>query len=97
MALILELALRPPQPHVQHHRRHRWQDDHCPARCRGAGDTWLRACAVHAHAYVRLPISLFRIVPLLFKMACKQDLGLRCGLAPAPWVLGPNHVSNPEY
>ena len=25
-----------------------------------------------------------------------QNLDLRCGLAPAPWMLGPKHVSNPE-
>ena len=34
--------------------------------------------------------------PLFFKMACKQNLDVRCVLVPAPWVLGPKHVSNPE-
>ena len=34
------------------------------------------------------------IAPLFFKMA--QNLDLRCVLVPAPWVLGPKHVSNPE-
>ena len=37
---------------------------------------------------------LIRIAPLFFKMA--QNLDLRCVLVPAPWVLGPKHVSNPE-
>ena len=32
--------------------------------------------------------------PLFFKIA--QNLDLRCVSAPAPWVLGPKHVSNPE-
>ena len=32
--------------------------------------------------------------PLFFKMA--ENLDLRCVLVPAPWVLGPKHVSNPE-
>ena len=36
-----------------------------------------------------------KLAPLLFKMA--QNLGLRCVLVPAHWVLGPKHVSNPEY
>ena len=34
------------------------------------------------------------IAPLVFKMA--QNLDLRCVLVPAPWVLGPKHLSNPE-
>ena len=34
------------------------------------------------------------IAPLFFKMA--QNLDLRCVLVPAPWMLGPKHVSNPE-
>ena len=34
--------------------------------------------------------------PFFFKMACKQNLDLRCVLVPAPWVLWPKHVSNPE-
>ena len=34
------------------------------------------------------------IAPLFFNMA--QNLDLRCVLVPAPWVLGPKHVSNPE-
>ena len=32
--------------------------------------------------------------PCLVKIA--QNLDLRCVLVPAPWVLGPKHVSNPE-
>ena len=32
--------------------------------------------------------------PFFVKMA--QNLDLRCVLVPAPWVLGPKHVSNPE-
>ena len=39
-------------------------------------------------------ISNSYITPLFFKMA--QNLDLRCVLVPAPWVLGPKHVSNPE-
>ena len=39
-------------------------------------------------------ISNSYIAPLFFKMA--QNLDLRCVLVPAPWVLGPKHVSNPE-
>ena len=36
----------------------------------------------------------FNIAHLFFKMA--ENLDLRCVLVPAPWVLGPKHVSNPE-
>ena len=39
-------------------------------------------------------MSNSNITPLFFKMA--QNLDLRCFLVPAPWVLGPKHVSNPE-
>ena len=39
-------------------------------------------------------ISKIYTTPLFFKMA--QNLDLRCVLVPAPWVLGPKHVSNPE-
>ena len=39
-------------------------------------------------------ISNSYITSLFFKMA--QNLDLRCVLVPAPWVLGPKHVSNPE-
>ena len=39
-------------------------------------------------------IPNFNIAPLFFKMA--ENLDLRCVLVPAPWVLGPKHVSNPE-
>ena len=46
--------------------------------------------------YVDLALSKSYIAPLFFKMACKQNLDLRCVLVPAPWVLGPKHVSNPE-
>ena len=38
-------------------------------------------------------ISNSNIAPLFVKMA--QNLDLRCVLVPAPWVLGPKHVSNP--
>ena len=34
--------------------------------------------------YVALPTSQSYIAPLIFKMACKQNLDLRCVLAPAP-------------
>ena len=39
-------------------------------------------------------MSNSNIAPLFVKMA--QNLDLRCVLVPAPWVLGPKHVSNPE-
>ena len=39
-------------------------------------------------------ISKSYVAPLVIKMA--QNLDLRCVLVPAPWVLGPKHVSNPE-
>ena len=42
----------------------------------------------------RPSISKSYIAPLFVKMA--QNLDLRCVLVPAPWVLGPKHVSNPE-
>ena len=45
-------------------------------------------------SYVDLALSKSYIAPLFFKMA--QNLDLRCVLVPAPWVLGPKHVSNPE-
>ena len=41
--------------------------------------------------YVDLALSKSYIAPLFFKMA--QNLDLRCVLVPAPWVLGPKHVS----
>ena len=44
--------------------------------------------------YVGLAISKSYIAPLFFKMA--QNLDLRYVLVPAPWVLGPKHVLNPE-
>ena len=46
--------------------------------------------------YVGLAItkSYTSTCPFFFKMA--QNLDLRCVLVPAPWVLGPKHVSNPE-
>ena len=43
---------------------------------------------------VRLTLILTH-VSFLVKVA--QQLDLRCVLAPTPWVVGPNHVSNPEY
>ena len=39
-------------------------------------------------------ISNSKIAPLFVKMA--QNLDLRCVSVPAPWVLAPKHVSNPE-
>ena len=48
-------------------------------------DSTLAECAAISNSY---------ITPLFFKMA--QNLDLRCVLVPAPWVLGPKHVSNPE-
>ena len=48
--------------------------------------TWGRGCGQS--------ISNIYTTPLFFKMA--QNLDLRCVLVPAPWVLGPKHVSNPE-
>ena len=37
--------------------------------------------------------SQILITPLFCKMACKQNLDLRCVLVSAPWVLGPKHAS----
>ena len=32
------------------------------------------------------------ITIIVFEMACKQNLDLRCVLVPAPWVLGPKYL-----
>ena len=52
--------------------------------------------AMHGYpnATIGQTISKIYTTPLFFKMA--QNLDLRCVLVPAPWVLGPKHVSNPE-
>ena len=44
--------------------------------------------------HVRLTLIL-TYVSFLVKLG--QQLDLRCVLAPTPWLLGPKHVSNPEY
>ena len=49
---------------------------------------------IRANAGACQSISILTSPPFSFKMA--QNLDLRCVLVPAPWVLGPKHVSNPE-
>ena len=49
---------------------------------------------MHALKYLSQSNAISYITPLVFKMAQNPDL--RCFLVPAPWVLGPKHVSNPE-
>ena len=62
----------------------------------------------HVVASVTTPSSLKITLPSLPVLACPantmwrkfcqmaQNLDLRCVLVPAPWVLWPKHVSNPE-
>ena len=59
---------------------------------------WFNKTATKAPETIWLlnrPVNLkIKIAPLFFIMA--RNLDLRCVLVPAPWVLGPKHVSNPE-
>ena len=51
-------------------------------------------CISVNYIHIAQPFSTFTSLRLFLKMA--QNLDLRCVLVPAPWVLGPKHVSNPE-
>ena len=46
-----------------------------------------------AHLAAGQSISKIYTTPLSFKMACTQNLDLRCVLVPAPWVPVPTYVS----